>query len=276
MKKILTINLKTQEYLTQSVTELEPYIGGVGVGLRTLADNMEKDPVIFSTGPLNGFFPFASKTSIVFHKDGVVEDIYLGGTLSTRIRFSGLDSILIHGKAQEPVIIDVQDEEVTFKSPDTDLDLLGLPGKRSVLQPIKNKFFLDNYFMAPESFLEEKLLSKNVVGMVVTGTKTYEIQDIERYEELYNKILAQDNALTVTKSVNPSCSGCPMGCDKSRIGELGGDVLIHSLVACAFAKDIYSNIGVVFSCLNVLGYDYTHEDIERLPTLIGEVLAEIS
>ena len=67
-----------------------------------------------------------------------------------------------------------------------------------------------------------------------------------------------------------------MGCEKSQRGEIGGNVLIHSLVSCAFATNIYSNIGVVFSCLNILGYDYTHEDIESLPTLIEQILRELS
>jgi hypothetical protein len=53
-------------------------------------------------------------------------------------------------------------------------------------------------------------------------------------------------------------------------------VLIHSLVACHYADKIYSDIGVVFSCLNVLGYDYTHEDLENLPKLIEDTIKNIS
>jgi aldehyde:ferredoxin oxidoreductase len=123
--------------------------------------------------------------------------------------------------------------------------------------------------------LEDKLLKKNIRGMVITGTKNVSIENREKYSELFYKILERTNEITVEKDTYPSCSGCPMGCSKSRIGEIGGNTLVHSLVACTFAKNIYSNIGAVFSCLNVLGYDYTHEDIEQLPALIDEVLENL-
>lgn len=276
MKKVLYIDLNKQEYKTKTVTDLKKYIGGVGVGIKLLHDNIKSDPVIFSVGPLNGLFPYASKTSIVFHSGGGVEDLYLGGSLSTRIRFAGLDAIVLNGKASEPINIDILDEEVNFRSKETDLNSLGLPGKKSVMRYIKGKFFLDEYFITAEDFLENKLLEKNVAGIVVTGTKTENIQNKEKYEELYKKLLLQTNELSVQMSQNPSCSGCPMGCGKSRIGEIGGNVLVHSLVACTYAEKIYSNIGVIFSCLNVLGYDYTHEDIESLPVLIQDILKELS
>lgn len=276
MRKVLFINLSKQEYNVKTLTELNPYIGGVGVGLKLLLDNIKSDPVIFSVGPLNGFFPYASKTSVVFHSAGAVEDIYIGGALSTRIKFAGIDSIVVSGKSKKPVILDILNEEVSFKTEEVNVDSLGLPGKRAILKMMRNKFFLDDYFLAPENLLEEKMGEKNVIGMAITGTKNFEITDKERFEELYHKILSRFHELSVDKSSNPSCSGCPMGCDKSRIGEIGGNVLIHSLVSCNFAKEIYSNIGVIFSCLHTLGYDYTHEDIEALPVLIDNILKELN
>ena len=65
------------------------------------------------------------------------------------------------------------------------------------------------------------------------------------------------------------------GMQKSKVGEIGGNVLLNSLVACQFADKIYTDIGVVFSCLNTLGYEYTHEDIENLPELIEETIRNI-
>ncbi len=67
-----------------------------------------------------------------------------------------------------------------------------------------------------------------------------------------------------------------MGCGKSRVGEIGGNVLIDSLVACQFADKIYTDIGIVFSCLNVLGYNHTHEDMENLPKLIEDTIRKLS
>ena len=112
--------------------------------------------------------------------------------------------------------------------------------------------------------------------MCVTGTEIYKPENFSSYEKLYYNILNKKSELRVEEGVYPSCSNCPMGCGKSRVGEIGGNVLIHSLVACHFADKIYSDIGVVFSCLNLLGYDYTHEDLENLPKLIEDILKRVS
>lgn len=276
MKKVLYINLSKQKYEIKAVTGLRDYIGGLGLGLKLLQENYDDDPIIFSIGPLNGFFPFASKTSIIFRNEDVVEDLYIGGTLSNRIKFAGLDSIVIGGKSTEPITIDINNETVAFRPIEDDPDNLGLPGKKSVIRPVMDKFLLDKYFATPEKLFEEKMAQLNLRGIVVTGTKTIDIKDVERYQDLYYKILDRTNEITVEKGNNPSCSGCPVGCEKSKFGEIGGNVLVHSLVACDYAGPIYANIGVVFSCLNILGYDYTHEDIEALPAKINKLLKELS
>ncbi len=102
------------------------------------------------------------------------------------------------------------------------------------------------------------------------------MKDWDKYKTLYAQILERANLVTVDSGFFPSCSGCPKGCSKSKDGELGGNVLLHSLVACGFAENIYSDISTIFSCLNTLGYEYTHEDIENLPLHIQEVLNNLS
>ena len=76
----------------------------------------EKNPIIFSIGPFNGLFPFASKTAVILQNEGNIEDVYLGGSLSSRIKFFGVDAILIYGKSQEKIILDIKDDIVAFKS----------------------------------------------------------------------------------------------------------------------------------------------------------------
>ncbi len=276
-KHVLYIDLSRKEFGLKHETGLKKYLGGVGTGLRLLADNLERYPVVFSVGPLNGFFPFCSKTSVVLDDNGVIEDIYIGGSLSSRIRFAGLDNIVFLGKSKTPVTVEIHNEQVIFRDINIDLGSLGLPGKRSVLYFNKERelFTVDRYFSPPERILENKLLSKNLVNIVITGSKTYEIKDPEKYEELYKKVLAQTNQMTVEKGSNPSCVGCPMGCSKSKIGEIGGNILTHSLVACQYAEKIFSDVGVTFSCLNILGYDYTHEDIENTTKLIELTMKEL-
>jgi aldehyde:ferredoxin oxidoreductase len=276
-KKILYIDLNKERSRVELDTGLKKYIGGVGLGLKILSQNLDTDPIIFSVGPLNGFFPFCSKTSIVTNDRGVVEDLYIGGSLSSRISYTGLDSIVLYGKSKKPIVLDIQDEDVSFKPADTELGSLGLPGKRSTmaLDETGETLLLDKYFSPPEKIAEKKLLEKNVYGISVTGSKTFEIKDAEKYEELYKKVLGQVDQVSVEKGYYPSCSGCPVGCKQSKVGEIGGNLLPHSLVACTYAEKIFSDIGIVFSCLNFLGYDYTHEDIENFPELIKGIMKEL-
>lgn len=271
-KKVLIIDLENKIYEIKTFSDLEHYIGGVGIGLKLYQMYEDKNPVILSIGPLNGLFPFVSKTAVIFQNEGNVEDIYLGGSLSSRIKFFGVDAILIYGKSSEKILLDIKDDHVIFKSIEADLEDFGLPGKKSVMEINKDNLLLDGYFTTKEEILPKILYKMNLCGMVITGNKNIQIADFEKYKNIYNRLLQKKSDMVVRTYINPSCSGCPMGCRKSKEGEIGGNILLHSLVACEFAENIYSDIGVVFSCLNVLGYEYTHEDIENLPKLVEEIL----
>jgi len=276
IKKALIIDLSNQTSEVKSFSDLNSYVGGIGIGLKLFETYKHTDPIVFSIGPLNGFFPFASKTSVIVSDNGVIEDLYVGGNLSLRIKFSGVDSIVVCNKSVENIILDITNTAISFKQGNADISSLGLPGKRSLINLSKKEFLVQDYFSTPENFLENNLIQKNVSGMCVTGTEIYKPENFSSYEKLYYDILNKKSELRVEEGIYPSCSNCPMGCGKSRVGEIGGNVLIHSLVACHFADKIYSDIGVVFSCLNVLGYDYTHEDLENLPKLIEDTLKRVS
>ncbi len=276
VKKVLSIDLEKQETEVKSFSDLNKYFGGTGLGLKLLEIYKDKNPLIFSVGPLNGFFPYASKTSIVLEKDSVVEDIYIGGSLSTRMKFAGIDSIVLFGISQEEVILDIQNSTINFKNKDTDPASLGLPGKRSNLYFEADKLLCDQYFTTPEYYLETIFKEKNIKGITITGTEIFSPKNFDDYKKLYAEILDRKDDVRVDQAEYLSCSGCPMGCGKSKVGEIGGNVLLNSLVACQFADKIYTDIGIVFSCLNTLGYEYTHEDIENLPGLVEETIRNIS
>jgi len=275
-KKVLFIDLDNKTSECKTFPDLYKYIGGVALGLRLYELHKKQDPIIFSVGPLNGMFPFVSKTSVVFNLEGVMEDLYFGGYLSTRIKFTDIDALVIYGKTSEPTIVNLHNDSVSFKPADTDAGSLGLPGKRSFLSYQEKALVLDDYFTAPDNLLEQKFNKNGLMGLAVTGTYTFTPKDLSKYETLYKELLDKALDLKVEKGFFPSCSGCPMGCAKSNVGEIGGNVLAHSLVACEFAEDIYTDVGTVFSCLNILGYDYTHEDIENLPTLVQNALKNLS
>lgn len=271
-KKVLFIDLVKNKCDLKTFPDLNQYIGGVSLGIKLYTNYQDSDPIILSVGPLNGFFPYASKTCVVLKNNSDIEDMYLGGYLSTRIKFSDVDAIILVGKSKEKVTLNITNSEVEFLKGDTDPKTLGLPGKKSFLELVEKDVLVDQYFTTKENYLAKKLESKNVTGITITGTKTYKPAMFDKYLEIYKTIHSKLDQLKVERGFFPSCSGCPLGCEESKVGEMGGNILVHSLVACEFAEDIYSDIGTIFSCLNVLGYHYTHEDIENLSILVKESL----
>ncbi|MBU1132763.1 MAG: aldehyde ferredoxin oxidoreductase N-terminal domain-containing protein [Patescibacteria group bacterium] len=275
-KKILSIDLSRKQSETKSFADLNTFIGGIGLGLKLYETYKEENPLIFSIGPLNGYFPFVSKTCVLVNNDGVIEDIYIGGGLSLRMRFAGIDALVIYGRSEGETVLEIQNSQVNFLPLQEKINDLGLPGKKSILTFENDKIILDGYFTTPEDFLEQNLKERKVGGIVITGTEIFKPENFLEYEKIYNEILSRSEEMSVERGNYPSCSNCPMGCGKSKVGEIGGNVLIHSLVGCQFADKIYTDIGIVFSCLNVLGYEYTHEDIENLPGLIEKTLKNLS
>jgi aldehyde:ferredoxin oxidoreductase len=275
-KKTLFVNLSQKTAEIQLLPELTPYVGGVALGIKLYSLYKDLDPVVACIGPLNGFFPFASKTCFVVQNDGVMEDMYIGGGLSFRLKFSGLDALVLAGTSSENVILDITNDEVKFLDGHTDFGSLGLPGKKSILQVEADSLLLDGYFGFDSGILDKKFVAKKLAGFSLTGTQRIPILESARYMTLFRDILKQKELVTAEASNCPSCSGCPLGCDKSQTGEMGGNILVHSLVACGYTEDIYSNLGTVFACLDCLGYNYTHEQLEVLPDLFTKTLKEIS
>lgn len=262
-KNILEIDLDNKTSVVKNRTDLSEFLGGVGLSMKLYQEFRAQKPLILSIGPLNGFFPFASKTSVFFGVKNKVYDYYIGGSLSNRIRFANLDAIVILGKSKHDIFIDIKDTQVEFLDYGIDFQSQGLPGRRSVIEFKTNKYLLDNYFRFSGSEADSFLNYKKIVGLVISGTHNFDVTSSKEYNELYKEILKRYEYLTVKKDEFPSCSGCPMGCSKSVMGENSGNFLVHSLCGCVYAKKLYSNIDILISCLNVLGYKYTHEDIEK-------------
>ena len=262
-KNILEIDLDRKTSVMKNRADLAPYIGGVGLSMKLYQEFRSQKPLILSVGPLNGLFPFASKTSVFFGVKNKVYDYYIGGSLSSRIKFANLDAVVILGRSIGDTFLDIQNDQVNFLDYGVDFQSHGLPGRRSVIEFKTNKYLLDNYFRFSGNEADSFFNYKKIMGIVISGTNNIEIKDRKEYDELYKEILKRYEYLTVKKGEFPSCSGCPMGCSKSNIGENSGNFLVHSLCGCQFAKKLYSNPDLLISCLNVLGYSYTHEDIEK-------------
>lgn len=121
--------------LTKSRVKLEDlpwewvpqYIGGKGLGFKYLYEELKPhlDPLspenklIFITGPLSGTLaPATGKYAVITKspRTGTILDSYFGGTFGAKLKFAGFDGIIVEGKADKPVYIDVENGEVSLKN----------------------------------------------------------------------------------------------------------------------------------------------------------------
>lgn len=274
-KNILYINLTQQDYQLRTYNDLNPFIGGIGLGLKLFSDNKEKNPVIFSCGPLSGVFPFASKTCVLYtDKTSNLKEAYGGGGFASKLRILGIDAIIIYGKLKNGNFILVEQNKVTFihlKDEDK-ITQFGMAGRKSTLY-FGRKVGIDKYF----SFGDAYLNIPNLSALTISGDGEIIIPNPKEYWEIYTKILEKKYNLAVQYSSYPSCFGCPAGCEFSKEGEERKiATLARCLVSCQFAEEIYKDISLVFSCLTVLGYKYNHEDLENVSDLVGDLRREVA
>ncbi|MBD3365832.1 hypothetical protein GF360_00645 [candidate division WWE3 bacterium] len=288
-RKVLYINLSDKTFNVKTYPDLHAYLGGLALGLKLLQMHADEDPLIFSIGPLNGLFPYVSKTCVLTGSNldlatesnsiinpgrkGLTE-LYLGGSLSSRLRFIGLDAVVILGKSKTPVFTEITSGAVNFYDSFEEFSGKSLPGRSSLLS-FKEHLLLDDYFHTKDHLLSFLFAKRNLGGLLINADSSFDIEGISRYGKLYLKLFNEAQKLKISPADNPSCVGCPMGCDKSQVGETSGNVLVHSLVACTYAEEIYSDPGVVFSCLNALGYVYTHEELENIPNLVKSLMEDL-
>ncbi len=102
------------------------YIGGRGLGARFVADKSPKiDPLspdnvlCFMTGPLNGSrMPMSNRLCISGKSPltGTIFDSHQGGWTGPRLKWAGLDGLIIEGRSESPVYLYVEDGKIEIKS----------------------------------------------------------------------------------------------------------------------------------------------------------------
>ena len=130
MGKLLRVNL-TQGTISEEMLPAEDvlrkYIGGAGLGVKILSDELPPaiaplDPenrLIFMTGPLTGtLVPCANNTSIVFlnYETGyTVGTAHAHGYFGPYLKFAGYDGIIVQGEAKSPVYLWIHDGKAEIR-----------------------------------------------------------------------------------------------------------------------------------------------------------------
>ncbi|AOT72683.1 aldehyde ferredoxin oxidoreductase family protein [Geosporobacter ferrireducens] len=216
--RILYIDLTTEEVEKIERQDLKDYLGGVGVAIKLFDEYKqpdldvfhEKQPIIFSIGPLETIYPVVTKTVAVFRSPltGELGESYAGLRLGMAIRFAGYDAILITGKAKGPIYLSINSQSVELKKaqPLWGLDTeesgrllremesgsglrsilrIGQGGERGIRYAGVN---VDTYRHFGRLGLGSLFGSKNLKGMVITGDSTVPIEGKKEYQKTYAEI----------------------------------------------------------------------------------------
>ena len=188
------------------------------------------------------------------------------------MKMADIDSIVFQGHSSQYTHMTINNQEVSLETEPKSQ----FANSISAFKMYEGRADSESYF----AFGDLSTLPMSSVGGIridIDGTNSYDIKGRSEINEIYDTLLDEYKRLTVEPRNNPSCMGCPMGCDFSSQGEDGQNrgALSRCLVSCAYAEDLYKEIPLVYSCLNSVGYNYHHSHLEKLPELVGDMLAKI-
>src|SRR5512136_1285608 len=125
--QLLRINLSKQKSTIEPIPEsiLRSYLGGKGLGSYLLLKENPPgiDPfspenrLIITLGPLADTPFYGSSRYAVFTKSpqtGIYSESYSGGKITLAMSRTGYDAIIIEGKSNHPIFLEVSDEKVLF------------------------------------------------------------------------------------------------------------------------------------------------------------------
>jgi aldehyde:ferredoxin oxidoreductase len=125
MQPILKINLSTRDIgsFEIPIAWQHEYLGGASLGARILYENLEIDldplspdaPLLFLNGPLSGTAGPSVGRFVVVGRSPATRlwgESNCGGFWGPELRMAGFDGVLITGKADEPVMIVIEDQDI--------------------------------------------------------------------------------------------------------------------------------------------------------------------
>src|SRR5512136_2697997 len=219
--RILRVNLSTGKIETEPMGEemAKNYIGGIGLGIRLLVDNLKQgtdafspdNPLIFVTGPLSGTMgPTAGNGYAVVSKSpatGGVAEAKAHGFFGPDLKRAGYDAVIITGKAEKPVYLWIDDDNVQLmdaaslwgKSPhETDVairkDLGDYYIRVSAIGPAGEKLcrfaaiINDEFRAIGRTGMGAVMGSKNLKALAVRGTRDVNVADLEGFKEFIKMI----------------------------------------------------------------------------------------
>ncbi len=203
------------------------FLGGRGLGTKMLIDEIDanvdalspENKLIFAAGPLTGTNTPTGGRYMVITKSpltGTVASSNSGGFFGAEMKFAGYDMIVLEGKSEKPVYINIVDDEVELKDAsglwgklviDTTETLEGIHGEKAkvaCIGPAGERLSLmaaimnDKGRAAGRSGVGAVMGSKNLKAIVVKGSKKVEVKDPAMLKEVFARCTKKirDNGVT--------------------------------------------------------------------------------
>ncbi len=212
--RTLEVDLSSGSIETKAIDEkdLELYVGGRGLGVRMLYDHTppgldpfdERMALIFSAGPLTGTAAPQSNRFVVTTKSpltGGIGDSHCGGNFATKLKKAGYDAVLIRGKADKPVYLEITDQGAEIKdaahlwgqgTTDTQAALPDKFGK-AVIGPagengVRYACIVSQRRVAGRTGTGAVMGSKNLKAVIANGKQKIPIAEPEAYKKLQKEI----------------------------------------------------------------------------------------
>lgn len=226
---VLRVNL-TEKKVTKeplNLEEAQKFIGGRGLATKMLMDEIDPqvdalsvdNKLIFVTGPLTGTpTPTGGRYMVVTKSPltGTVACSNSGGYWGAELKFAGYDAIILEGKSDSPVYLNIVDGEVEIKdaasiwgklvSETTDIleKAHGEKAKVATIGPAGEKLskiaavMNDRGRAAGRSGVGAVMGSKNLKAVVVKGSNKVAIADNDKLKEVFSRCMGKikENGVT--------------------------------------------------------------------------------
>lgn len=214
--KIARVNLSTKQITFEKVDMnlIKKYFGGRGYGSKILSDEIDPkiDPlsvdnkIIFADGLLSGSFAPTGGRYMVITKGlltGTIASSNSGGFFGAELRKCGFFMLIIEGKSDKPVYLEIKNDEIaikdasdlwgkdTAKTTDLLIEKIGVKtAKVSCIGPAGENLVKiaaiinDKSRAAGRTGVGAIMGSKNLKGIVATGSKKIDIENIENFRNV--------------------------------------------------------------------------------------------
>jgi len=206
------LSLKKAEIFSTPEELCARYIGGRGMGVAlledhaTLAWDSPDMPLIFATGPLVGTAaPTSGRLSVVSKSPltGTVFDCSAGGRFATELKRAGYDILVVTGRSDSWVVIDIKDKDVSVlpagalegKNVSETRELLGQRGADAVIGKAGERgvrfagIVFDGHYLAGRGGLGTVMGAKRLKAIGVSGSGKAGVSDPEALGKAREEIM---------------------------------------------------------------------------------------